>query len=101
MLETEFAANVFIFNAGHSASRQIKLDLFAEAQDKFPVSPGHTPNIARRPVGRCHGLASDEKARMMVWFDLIRQHLVGTLTPTTDVFNFGINDGGAAGQTIP
>ena len=36
-------------------------DLFAVVSDKFPVSPGHTLIIARRPVARFQELTSAEK----------------------------------------
>jgi diadenosine tetraphosphate (Ap4A) HIT family hydrolase len=75
-------------------------DLFAVVRDKFPMSPGHTLIIARRSVVRFHDLESDEKARLIVWIDLTRQLLAETLTPVPDGFNFGLNDGPAAGQTI-
>lgn len=76
-------------------------DLFALVRDKFPISPGHTLIIARRPVARFQELNSDEKARLLHWIDWSRQHLATTLTPPPDAFNFGLNDGPAAGQTMP
>jgi len=75
-------------------------DLFAVVQDKFPVSPGHTLVIARRPVVRFQELTSAEKARLLVWLDWTQQHLASHLTPAPDGFNLGLNDGLAAGQTI-
>jgi diadenosine tetraphosphate (Ap4A) HIT family hydrolase len=75
-------------------------DLFAVVQDKFPVSPGHTLIIARRPVVRFQELTSAEKARLLVWLDWTQQHLASHLTPAPDGFNLGLNDGPAAGQTI-
>jgi len=76
-------------------------DLFAVVSDKFPISPGHTLIIARRPVARFHDLTADEKARLMAWIDWTQQHLTSHLNPNPDAFNFGLNDGPAAGQTIP
>jgi diadenosine tetraphosphate (Ap4A) HIT family hydrolase len=69
--------------------------------DKFPISPGHTLIIARRPVARFQELTSTEKARLLVWIDWTRQHRASHLTPTPDAFNLGLNDGPAAGQTMP
>lgn len=75
-------------------------DLFAIVSDKFPISPGHTLIIARRPAARFQELTSAEKARLLVWIDWTQQRLASHLTPTPDAFNLGINDGPAAGQTI-
>ena len=75
-------------------------DQFAVIQDKFPISPGHTLIIARRPVARFHELTPAEKAGLHVWVDWTQQHLASNLKPAPDAFNFGLNDGPAAGQTI-
>jgi diadenosine tetraphosphate (Ap4A) HIT family hydrolase len=76
-------------------------DLFAIVSDKFPISPGHTLIIARRAVARFHELNDAEKARLLGWLDWTQQHLNLTLKPAPDAFNFGLNDGPAAGQTMP
>jgi diadenosine tetraphosphate (Ap4A) HIT family hydrolase len=46
-------------------------------------------------------MTSAEKARLLVWIDWIQQHLAAHLTPAPDAFNLGLNDGPAAGQTMP
>ena len=76
-------------------------DLFAIVADNFPISPGHTLIIARRPVARFQELTTAEKARLLVWIDWTQQHLGSTLSPTPDAFNLGLNDGPAAGKTMP
>lgn len=76
-------------------------DLFAIIADKFPISPGHTLIIARRPVARFQELTTAEKARLLVWIDWTQEHLTTTLSPSPDAFNLGLNDGRAAGQTMP
>ena len=76
-------------------------DLFAVVRDKFPISPGHALIIARRPVARFQELTSHEKTRLLHWIDWTQQQLATTLNPTPDAFNFGLNDGPAAGQTMP
>jgi diadenosine tetraphosphate (Ap4A) HIT family hydrolase len=76
-------------------------DLFAIVADKFPISPGHTLIIARRPVARFQDLTSAEKARLLVWIGWTQQHLASHLSPTPDAFKLGLNDGPAAGQTMP
>ncbi len=76
-------------------------DFFAVVSDKFPISPGHTLIIARRSVTRFQDLAAAEKARLLVWIDWTQQHLASHLSPAPDAFNLGLNDGPAAGQTMP
>ena len=76
-------------------------DLFAVVRDKYPISPGHTLIIARRPISRFHELSTAEKARLLVWIDWTQQHLALALSPAADAFNLGLNDGPAAGQTMP
>jgi diadenosine tetraphosphate (Ap4A) HIT family hydrolase len=76
-------------------------DLFAVVSDKFPIAPGHTLIIALRAVARFQELTSAEKARLFVWLDWTQQHLNSALKPAPDAFNFGLNDGPAAGQTMP
>ncbi len=76
-------------------------DFFAVVADRFPISPGHTLIIARRPVARFQELTAVEKARLLVWLEWTQQDLIARLTPAPDAFNFGLNDGAAAGQTVP
>jgi diadenosine tetraphosphate (Ap4A) HIT family hydrolase len=75
-------------------------DLFAVIQDKYPVSPGHTLIVVRRLASRFQELTSIEKTRLLTWIDWTQQHLARNLSPAPDAFNFGLNDGPAAGQTI-
>lgn len=75
-------------------------DLFAVIADKFPISPGHTLIVARRPVLRFRELTTAEKARLLVWIDWAQEHLASKLSPAPDAFNIGLNDGPAAGQTM-
>jgi len=83
------------------AARLLGLDdLFAVVSDKYPVSPGHTLIIARRPVTRFQELTDAEKARLLVWIDWTQEHLASNLSPVPDGFNLGLNDGPAAGQTV-
>lgn len=76
-------------------------DLLVVVKDKFPVSPGHTLIIPRRPVIRFQKLSAEEKARLLAWVDWTQQHLEATMSPPPDAFNLGMNDGPAAGQTMP
>lgn len=75
-------------------------DLFAVVKDKFPVAPGHSLIIPKRSAARFHELNAAEKSRLLEWADRTYQHLQKTLSPSPDGFNFGLNDGKAAGQTM-
>src|SRR4051812_35291361 len=83
------------------ASRLVAInDFFATISDRYPVSPGHTLIIARRPVVRFQDLTSLEKEQLIQSIDSAQQHLTVSLNPPPDGFNFGLNDGRTAGQTI-
>jgi diadenosine tetraphosphate (Ap4A) HIT family hydrolase len=75
-------------------------DLFIVVRDKFPVSPGHTLIIARRPVSRFRDLVAEEKQTLLRWIDWSIERLQAE-PRRPDAFNIGVNDGPAAGQTIP
>ena len=75
-------------------------DIFAVVRDEFPVSPGHALIIARRPAARFQDLTNSEKTRLLERIDWTQQHLISALTPPPNAFNFGLNDGPAAGQTV-
>lgn len=68
-------------------------------RDGFPISPGHTLVISRRHVGSFFELSADEHADLMVLLERAKSGLDGELSPQG--FNIGINDGAAAGQTVP
>lgn len=67
--------------------------------DHYPVSPGHTLIIPRRHIASFFELEPAEREGLMVLLDQARQQLQAELKP--DGFNIGINDGAAAGQTVP
>lgn len=46
-------------------------------------------------------LTAAEKARLLAWIDWTQDHLLLALQPKPDAFNLGVNDGTAAGQTMP
>lgn len=74
-------------------------DVTLVIRDAFPVSPGHTLIIPRRHVGSFFELTPPERARVFELLTQAKAELDGTLQP--DGFNIGINDGAAAGQTVP
>lgn len=68
-------------------------------QDAYPVSRGHTLVLPRRHVGSFFELESPERDAVFELLDVARRDLNQTLHP--DGYNIGINDGSAAGQTVP
>jgi diadenosine tetraphosphate (Ap4A) HIT family hydrolase len=75
-------------------------ELFAVVRDKFPVTPGHTLIIPRRSLGRFSELNAAERVRLLELVDWAQRHLAA-MEPAPDGFNLGVNDGPAAGQTMP
>jgi diadenosine tetraphosphate (Ap4A) HIT family hydrolase len=83
-----------------AASRIVHFnELALVIRDGFPVSRGHTLVIPRRHVGSFFELTGAERASMLALVDVARTALESELHP--DGYNIGINDGAAAGQTVP
>ena len=71
-------------------------------RDAFPVSPGHTLIIPQRHVGSFFDTTPEEKLALLALVDLVgARHAVPLHGTQPDAFNIGINDGPAAGQTVP
>ncbi|HEY6094592.1 MAG TPA: HIT family protein [Gallionellaceae bacterium] len=68
-------------------------------RDAFPVSPGHTLIIPLRHVGSYFALDQIERDSLFDLLEKARQMLDAEMKP--DGYNIGINDGQAAGQTVP
>ena len=68
-------------------------------RDGFPVSPGHTLIIPRRHVGSFFEVTDEERADLLQLTAQARQGLEQEFHPAG--YNIGINDGAAAGQTVP
>lgn len=68
-------------------------------RDAFPVSPGHTLVVPRRHIGSFFELTDAERACMVELLARAKAELDLSFQP--DGFNIGINDGAAAGQTVP
>ncbi|MCU0694099.1 MAG: HIT family protein, partial [Polyangiaceae bacterium] len=73
--------------------------LAAAVRDAYPVAPGHTLVIPRRHAGSFFELHPAEQAAMLALLDQARAALDGEFAP--DGYTIGINDGAAAGQTVP
>jgi len=67
--------------------------------DGFPVSPGHTLIIPRRHVASFFDITHAERADLMSLLAATRDDLEREFRPAG--YNVGINDGAAAGQTVP
>ena len=67
--------------------------------DRYPVSEGHALVVPFRPVLSLFEL--DERAQAEIWDTVrrVREILEGRFHPAG--FNIGVNDGQAAGQTVP
>ena len=63
------------------------------------MSPGHTLVIPRRHVASFFESTKEERAALLALLDAAREGLDRELRP--DGYNIGVNDGAAAGQTVP
>lgn len=68
-------------------------------RDGFPVSPGHTLVIPRRHVASFFDVTEAERADLLALLATARDDLEREFRPAG--YNVGINDGAAAGQTVP
>lgn len=68
-------------------------------RDAYPVSPGHTLIIPRRHLGSFFELDLGERQDLLSLLDKAKAELQITHRPQG--YNIGINDGPAAGQTVP
>ena len=68
-------------------------------RDEFPISPGHTLIIPKRHVGSFFQITGPEREAMLALLDVAKVQLDEDHHPNG--YNVGINDGQAAGQTVP
>ena len=68
-------------------------------RDGFPVTNGHTLIIPRRHVGSFFEIDASERDALMELLEEAKRRLDKEFKP--DGYNIGINDGAAAGQTVP
>ncbi len=68
-------------------------------RDGYPISPGHTLIIPRRHVGSFFDLFPDELSDLLKLLNSAKKPLDQKHSP--DGYNLGVNDGPAAGQTVP
>lgn len=77
----------------------IEEELVLATPDMYPAADGHTLVLPRRHVASVFDLDDDERRALWALVGLVREDLYGRHRP--DGFTIGINDGLAAGQTIP
>ena len=83
-----------------SAERVINESEFAVViRDGFPISPGHTLIIPKRHVASFFDVTDAERTDLMSLLAAARDDLDREFRPAG--YNIGINDGAAAGQTVP
>ena len=68
-------------------------------RDGFPVSKGHTLLIPKRHVGSFFEITDEERADLLALLNKAKVVIQEEFNP--DGYNIGINDGPAAGQTVP
>ena len=67
-------------------------------EDAFPVNPGHMLLVTRRHVASFRELLLEEFGDLQLLLKIVVAYLDEAHHP--DGYNFGVNDGEAAGQTI-
>lgn len=67
--------------------------------DSYPIALGHSLIISKRHIGSFFETTEEERLALLALLDVARLALVDQYQPRG--FNIGINDGTAAGQTVP
>ena len=82
------------------AARIVEQNEFAVlVRDGYPVSPGHSLVIPRRHVGSFFETTDTERTAVLALLDRAKSLVEQRHKPAG--YNIGINDGAAAGQTVP
>lgn len=68
-------------------------------RDAYPVTPGHTLVLPVRHVETFFETTAEERSGLLRLLDMARQQLDAEFAPAG--YNIGINNGAAAGQTVP
>jgi diadenosine tetraphosphate (Ap4A) HIT family hydrolase len=77
----------------------LQTDVAVAFLDQFPVSPGHTLVIPEHHIGALMDLPENDQDEIWSLVAHVRKELLEKYKP--DGFNIGINEGEAAGQTVP
>lgn len=68
-------------------------------RDGYPVTPGHSLVILKRHIGSFFDISAEERQALFDLVDEAKVKLDSEFKPTS--YNIGLNDGAAAGQTVP
>lgn len=68
-------------------------------RDAYPVSPGHSLVVPKRHIGSWFEASAEERSAILALIDEAKAMIDVEFAP--DSYNIGINDGPAAGQTVP
>jgi len=68
-------------------------------KDGYPVTIGHSLIILKRHVGSFFDTTQEEKLSVLELLDQTKAAI--DIEHNPDAYNMGINDGAAAGQTVP
>jgi len=74
-------------------------DLAFVIRDGYPINEGHTLIIPKRHTGSFFEITDEERNALLSLLDSAKSILDKELKPNS--YNIGINDGEAAGQTVP
>ena len=74
-------------------------ELVLAVTDNFPVGKGHTLIVPKRHIGSFFDSTQDERMELTAMLDRVKARLDEMYQP--DAYNIGINDGPAAGQSVP
>lgn len=77
----------------------LSTDFAYAIKDGFPVSTGHTLIITKRHIPSWFETTDEERQELFKLLSLAKEMLEDELHPNG--YNIGINDGPAAGQTVP
>ena len=96
---TEISPKTCVFCTLPSARVVDEIDTAIAIRDAYPVSPGHTLLIPKRHTGSFFDLSEQERIDLFTLLDGAKLVLDKEFHPHG--YNIGINDGAAAGQTVP
>lgn len=78
----------------------LELPLVVAIWDAFPVTRGHALIVPRRHIATLFDASADERRALFDAIDAVCAEIRARYGPVND-FNFGINSGAEAGQTVP
>lgn len=92
------AAQCVFCNGAPSNERLAESERFLAIADGYPVSPGHALIVSREHVESLRDLEPDEMAEAFVLLVEVCKLIDAERDP--DGYDFGVNDGRAAGRTV-